>query len=109
MTLEERVVKLGLHGVLENWDQYKKQGWLEPLVECEEKARQQRGLERRLKNAKLGAFKTVVDFDWKWPKKIDRAHIEEVFFLGLRRRQFKRRTHWSQWGWQNSLRQKPSL
>ena len=81
MTLEERVVKLGLHGVLENWDQYKKQGWLEPLVECEEKARQQRGLERRLKNAKLGAFKTVVDFDWKWPKKIDRAHIEEVFSL----------------------------
>ena len=81
MSLEERVVKLGLHGVLENWDKYKKQSWLEPLVKCEEKARQQRGLERRLKNAKLGAFKTVVDFDWKWPKKIDRAHIEEVFSL----------------------------
>ena len=81
MSLEERVIKLGLHGVLENWDKYKKQRWLKPLVECEEKARQQRGLERRLKNAKLGAFKAVVDYDWKWPKKIDRAHIEEVFSL----------------------------
>jgi IstB-like ATP binding protein len=36
---------------------------------------------RRLRFARLGAFKPMADFDWQWPTKIDRAAIEELSTL----------------------------
>ncbi len=33
--------------------------------------------------AKLGSFKSMSDFEWDWPKKIDRELIEEVLGLGF--------------------------
>jgi hypothetical protein len=33
--------------------------------------------------AGIGAFKPVSSFDWKWPRKIDRPLIEELFTLGF--------------------------
>ncbi|QQS47092.1 MAG: ATP-binding protein [Acidobacteriota bacterium] len=36
-----------------------------------------RNLERRLSAARLGRFKPLADFDWNWPKKIDRDLIEQ--------------------------------
>jgi DNA replication protein DnaC len=38
-------------------------------------------LERRLRFARLGAFKPLCDFDWQWPKKIDRSAVEELCSL----------------------------
>jgi DNA replication protein DnaC len=40
-------------------------------------------LERRLGNAKLGRFRPLADFDWHWPKRCDRAAIEELMGLGF--------------------------
>ena len=34
-------------------------------------------LERRLKNARLGRFKPLADFDWSWSGRCDRAQVEE--------------------------------
>ena len=34
-------------------------------------------------NARIGAFKPVADFDWAWPKRIDRPLIEELFSLAF--------------------------
>lgn len=31
--------------------------------------------------ARLGRFKPVTDFDWSWPKKLDRALVEELFTM----------------------------
>jgi DNA replication protein DnaC len=31
--------------------------------------------------AGVGAFKPLCDFDWKWPKTVDRAQIEDIFSL----------------------------
>ncbi len=31
--------------------------------------------------ARLGRFKPVCDFDWAWPKKLDRALLDELFTL----------------------------
>jgi len=38
-------------------------------------------LERRLKNAHLGRFKPLCDFDWKWPTRCDRTAVEALMTL----------------------------
>lgn len=53
------------------------------MLAIEERERQKRGLERRLRNARVGVFKPMVDFDWHWPKKMDREAIDELFTLGF--------------------------
>ena len=77
--LRDRVEALKLHGVLAHWEEISDQPWLAPLVEWEEAERIRRGLERRLKRARLGSFKPLADFDWSWPKRIDRVQIDELF------------------------------
>ena len=72
---------LKLHGLLAHWQQVQDQPWLPELLAWEEQERARRGLERRLRSARLGAFKPLADFDWTWPKKIDRAQIEDLFRL----------------------------
>lgn len=79
--LRERIVKLGLRGVAANWEDFRDAEILRKLVEVEELDRGDRGLQRRLRNAKLGRFKPFSDFDWKWPKSIDHTAVEEAFTL----------------------------
>ncbi len=83
--LRERVARLGFHGLVSRWDEIQDEGWLERMVGIEEAERSRRSLERRVRNAKIGPFKPISDFDWAWPKKIDREAVEELFrfeFLG---------------------------
>ncbi len=54
---------------------------LEHICEREEIERKAKSLERRLKRSKLARFKPMADFDWTWPKAIDRAAIERVLTL----------------------------
>lgn len=54
---------------------------IEHIVEVEEKDRARRGLERRRARSRLDRFKPIADFDWDWPKKIDRALIESAVRL----------------------------
>jgi DNA replication protein DnaC len=56
---------------------------LEELVRAESQERAQRSLERRLARARLGTFKPMADFDWAWPKSVDRAAVERVLTLGF--------------------------
>jgi len=79
--LARRASDLGLHGLLLHLDEVADTDWLPWLLDIEEKERRRRSLERRVKNAKLGAFKPLDDFDWRWPSKIDRAHIDELLTL----------------------------
>jgi len=79
--LQERAEALKLHGLLAHWDEVAEQQWLASLIDWEEQERNRRGLERRLRRARLGSFKPIADFDWTWPKKIDRALIDELFRL----------------------------
>jgi DNA replication protein DnaC len=65
-----------------------KQRW-SPRVVLEELARQEiaererRSLERRLREAKLGRFKPIDEFDWNWPQKLDRAVLDRALSGGL--------------------------
>ena len=56
---------------------------LEEIARSEIQDLARRSLERRLAQAHLGRFKPMVDFEWNWPKKIDRALIERVFTLNF--------------------------
>jgi DNA replication protein DnaC len=81
--LRDRARYLGLHGVLANWDSVAAQSWLPTLIEFEEVERSRRSMQRRLRSAKLPKFKPMADFDWTWPKVIDREAIEELFSLSF--------------------------
>ncbi len=54
---------------------------LEHVVQSELDERARRGLERRTSRACLGRFKPIADFDWAWPKKIDRDAVESALRL----------------------------
>lgn len=53
----------------------------ETLAQMEEQERSRRSLERRLHNSRIGRFKPMTDFDWNWPKKIERDVIERALTL----------------------------
>lgn len=81
--LRNRARHLGLHGVLAHWDAIAAQSWLPTLIEYEEVERSRRSMQRRLQSARLPKFKPMADFDWNWPKVIDREAIEELFSLSF--------------------------
>ena len=54
---------------------------LERLVQTELEARLHQRVERRLKDARLGRFKPLADFEWTWPTQIHRPTVERVFTL----------------------------
>lgn len=54
---------------------------IEEFVRLESLAKKHRSLERNLKSSHIGRFKPITDFDWAWPKKIDRDLIERAFTL----------------------------
>jgi len=81
--LKARAEALKLYGLLAHWDEVKHCDWVAHLVAWEEAERQARSLQRRLSNARLGQFKALADFNWQWPKRCDRAAIEELMRLGF--------------------------
>jgi DNA replication protein DnaC len=81
--LQSRVRRLGLHGLLAHWAEVVGQPWVATLCAYEEHERQRRSLERRLRYARIGAFKSMADFDWSWPKKIDKDIALDLLSLGF--------------------------
>jgi len=55
--------------------------YLAQLVEGEFTMREMRSIERRIKNARFPVRKTLDDFQWSWPKKINRLQIQNLFRL----------------------------
>jgi DNA replication protein DnaC len=81
--LADRARRLGLYGLLAHWQKLGDQPWVQTLIAYEEAERSRRSLERRIHTSKVGRFKPIADFDWSWPKKIDRPLIEELMQLGF--------------------------
>ena len=79
--VRERLRRLGLFGLEASYEKIRSERWLPEMLETEEAERRRRSLERRMRNARIGRFRPMADFDWKWPKKIDRELIEEVLRL----------------------------
>jgi DNA replication protein DnaC len=81
--LRQRLRALGLYALARADDDILAQPWVRELLNIEEPERRRRSLERRLANARIGPFKPIADFDWRWPESIDRALIEELFTLSF--------------------------
>ena len=79
--LRARAVALGFHGLVARWDELVGEPWLRTVLDIEHSERRRRSLERRLLAARLTVMKPLVDFDWKHPKAIDRALVDELFEL----------------------------
>jgi DNA replication protein DnaC len=54
---------------------------IEHISLIEEQDRATRGLERRRTRSRLGRFKSMADFDWNWPKKIQRPLVDSALRL----------------------------
>src|SRR5450631_339380 len=54
---------------------------LEELTKAETAERSRRSLERRLRISGIKRFKSMADFDWSWPTKIDRDIIQRALTL----------------------------
>ncbi len=56
--------------------------YLARLIEGEALYRMERATQRRLKAARFPVVKTLDQFDWTWPKKINQSQIQHLFRLG---------------------------
>lgn len=83
MNDRQRLEDLGLHALVEHFDEIASAEWLPWLLEREEQDRQRRSLERRRTSARLGHFKSVADYDWSWPERVDRKLVEELLTLSF--------------------------
>jgi DNA replication protein DnaC len=57
--------------------------YLALLIDGEAAMREQRSIERRIRNARFPVLKTLDDFQWSWPKKINRPQIQNLFRLAF--------------------------
>jgi DNA replication protein DnaC len=82
--------QIGLKAVAQNLDDFiaraTKGRWsprllLEELSQIESRERARLSLEHRLRFSGIGRFKPVADFDWNWPKKIERDVMERALTL----------------------------
>jgi DNA replication protein DnaC len=78
--LQQRARTLGLNGLIQHWQEVDP-ALAEQLIDWEEAERARRSQERRLRQAKLGRFKSIADFDWSWPRQCDRAAVEALLRL----------------------------
>ena len=81
--LKQRLRHLGLYGLFAHAEDLINEPWIARLLEIEESERLRRSLKRRLDYARLGAFKPMADFDYNWPKELDRSLLDELFTLGF--------------------------
>ena len=79
----QRAKILKLYGLIAHWEEIGNASWVNLLLQWEENERSERGLENRLKSARIGRFKPLTNFDWNWPKKCDREAIEEFMQLSF--------------------------
>lgn len=88
--LSDALKAIGLHHTAHTLDDFiasvtqKRLGpteMLEHLCAREQQERGRKSLERRVARSRLGRFKPVADFDWSWPKRIDRDAVEAALRL----------------------------
>jgi len=88
--LVSKLAYIGLKTVAQNLDDFiaraTKGRWsprtiLEEVSQTEARERARLSLERRLRMSGVKSFKAMADFDWNWPKKIERDVIERALTL----------------------------
>ncbi|MER9939273.1 IS21-like element helper ATPase IstB [Mesorhizobium sp. M0088] len=81
--LLNRAKALRLNGLITHWDEIAGADWLAAVLQWEEEERSDRSMRRRTRAARLGHFKQLSDYDWHWPRRIDRAAVEDLMTLSF--------------------------
>ena len=88
--LKEQLAKVGLLALADSVDdflaraskaRFSPRQVVEEVVRLELVEGAKRSLERRLERSRIGRFKPIADFDWNWPKKIERDVVERALTL----------------------------
>jgi len=89
-TLTEQLRYLKLPGIIENYEaivakateaQWSHVHFLAQLIELEASLRQQRAIARKIKAAKFPVIKTLQQFRFSWPDKINELQVKDLFRL----------------------------
>jgi len=57
--------------------------YFEKLADGETAMRRDRAIERRIRTARFPVIKTLDQYNWTWPKKINRLQVQNIFRLGF--------------------------
>lgn len=88
--LPQNLDYLNLHHIAQHYEELAKASareqlghvdYLARLVAGETAARYERSVARKVRRARLPVLKTLEQFNWSWPTKINRAQIQDVFRL----------------------------
>jgi DNA replication protein DnaC len=79
--LVDALRQLRLYGCASRIDEIRGEPWLAQVMAIEREEHTRRSLAHRSHLAGVGSFKVLSDFDWAWPKAIDRAQVEDLFTL----------------------------
>ena len=77
---QEHYLALADQGAHEQWTPLQ---YLARLVEGETQRRHERHIARRLAAARFPVIKTLEQFNWNWPKKINQAQVQNLFRLAF--------------------------
>ena len=89
-SLDELLKYLKLHFIRENYEELAKQAvkkqwphvnYLTELVIAEANLRQDLATQRRIRSARFPQIKTLEQFKWSWPQKINRLQVQNLFRL----------------------------
>ena len=83
--LQTKARRLKFHGLCAHWNELlpEQLPFIEQLLHWEETQSHKRGLERRLTSARIGRFKPLADFDWRWPSQCNQAMVSDWMQLGF--------------------------
>ena len=76
--LQQHHGELAQQSAQQHWDHVE---YLRRLIEGEYTQRRQRVIERRVHAARFPVLKTLEQFRWDWPKKINRLAVQNLFRL----------------------------
>src|SRR5438445_13673413 len=71
---------LAQEAAAKHWDHIQ---FLDSLTQGEFDQRRQRVIQRRIKEARFPVLKTLEQFRWDWPKKINRLAVQNLFRLNF--------------------------
>jgi DNA replication protein DnaC len=80
LTVQEQYAALAGEAAQKQWTHV---DYLARLIDGEAQRRQELAIQRRIAAARFPCIKTLDQFDWNWPKKINRTQVQNLFRLAF--------------------------
>ena len=80
LAVQEHYAPLATEAAQKQWTHV---DYLARLIDGEAQRRQELSIQRRIAGARFPCLKTLDQFDWNWPKKINRTQVQNLFRLAF--------------------------